>query len=250
MTRGRPVQRILYGLHPVLEAMNAGRRILEVLIDRGARHPELKRIASALEEQGVPCHRIARTRLRQMCGSSHHQGIAAKVEALRNASLSGLLKDRGEQGLTVLLLDGVQDPQNLGSIYRGAEAAGVDLLFLPSRGAASHQLGSVSRASAGAVEHVPSVVVGNLKSPIAELRGAGFLVLALEQEAEESLWDADLPERVALVVGGEGKGISPRTKNACDRVLAIPMQGKVASLNVAQAAVVALFEVARRRAAR
>ena len=177
----------------------------------------------------------------------HHQGVVAEAALLANASLTGLLKDRPGDPLLVLMIDRVQDPQNLGNIYRTAEAAGVSLVFLPAKSTASHQLATVSKASAGAVEHVPTVVVSSLKQPAQELHAAGFHIFGLDMEGATGLWQADFPARTALLVGAEGAGLGAAARSLCDSFVSVPMLGKVQSLNVTNAVAVVFYEVVRGR---
>jgi 23S rRNA (guanosine2251-2'-O)-methyltransferase len=237
--------RMLYGVNPVREALAAGRRILDAHVLSRSQGPDLKRIVAALRERGVPILPADRHDLSTLSGTTRHQGVVARVESLPNGSLTGLVKDRPDEPLTVLLLDHLQDPQNLGAVYRAAEAFGVHLVFLPAHASVSHQLGSVAKASAGAVEHVPTVVVRDLKTPIAELRGHGFAILGLEPERGEELCCSSWPERTAIVLGSEGGGLAGSTRALCDRMVSIPTAGHVASLNAASACAIVLYE--RRR---
>ncbi|MBI4871436.1 MAG: RNA methyltransferase [Candidatus Riflebacteria bacterium] len=239
--------RILYGIHPVAEALRVPGRVLSLHLEHDSRNPALRRLEHAARRAGVVAQACDRAQLFRLCQSPHHQGVVAEAAALANGSLKGMLEDRPDQPHTVLLVDRVQDPQNLGNLYRSADAAGVSLVFLPAKGAASHQLGSVARASAGAVEHVPTVVVGNLKRPLEELTAAGFRVFGLDPRGERSVWEADFPLRTAILVGAEGPGLGAPARAACHEVLRIPMRGKVDSLNVTNATAIVLFEVQRRR---
>ncbi|MBI4860949.1 MAG: RNA methyltransferase [Candidatus Riflebacteria bacterium] len=234
--------RTLYGVNPVKEAIAAGRHIEAAWILEGQCGRELRQLAERLERAGVAVTSASRDSLARRSETLKHQGIVARVEALPNGSLTGLIKDRPEDRLTVLVADHIQDPQNLGAIYRAADAFGVHLVFLPAHDACSHQLGSVAKASAGAVEHVSTVVVSSLKVPIAELKGHGFTVLGLE--AGSGAWSAGAFEggRLALVVGSEGGGLTEPVRALCDRLVAIPSAGKVGSLNAAVACGVALYE--------
>ena len=147
---------------------------------------------------------VSSSRLQQIVTNGSHQGIAAEVEMIPNGSLTGLMKDKGKD-LLVILLDGIEDPGNLGAIYRVADATGVDLVFLPSKGSASHQLASVAKSSAGAVEHVKTVVVSRLNRVVEELKENGFTVLALEgSKGARFPEDLELKKPVALIIGSEG----------------------------------------------
>lgn len=239
--------RVLYGIHPVEEALRAGSKLRAIAVEKDNKNPALRQIAHLARRASVPLEMWDRSRIFRACDSPHHQGVVAEAEPLRNGSLTGLLKDRPDDPLTVLLLDRVQDPQNLGNIFRTAEAAGVSLIFLPSKSSASHQLGSVAKASAGAVEHVPAVVVASLKQPVKELREAGFRIVGLDQKGSSGLWETQLGKRTALVVGAEGTGLGAQARELCDAFISVPMTGKIESLNVTNAVAVVLYETVRRR---
>lgn len=238
--------RILYGIHPVSEALSVHGRVLTLYLEKDNKNPALRRLAGIASHTKVPIENCDRGALFRRCQSPHHQGVVAEAAPLANGSLKGLLEDRPNQPHTVLLIDRVQDPQNLGNIYRSAEAAGVSLVFLPAKATASHQLGSVAKAAAGAVEHVPTVVVAGLKQPVRELREAGFGIFGLDQEGENTLWEAEFGPRTALLLGAEGSGLGAPARQLCDQFVRIPMRGKVSSLNVTNAAAVVLFELLRR----
>lgn len=246
----RSVARVLHGIHPVMEALRVRGRVRAVWVERDSRNPQLKRLTGQARAAGVRVETCDWQRLQKLSQSTQHQGVVAEAVPLSNGSLSGLLKDRPDDDLTVLMIDRVQDPQNLGNIYRSAEAAGVALIFLPAKATASHQLGSVAKASAGAVEHVPTVVVSALRQPAQELRAAGFRILGLDMEASTGLWETDFGRRTALLVGAEGGGLGAAARGLCDGFVGIPMHGKVDSLNVTNAVAVVLYEVVRQRRGR
>ena len=239
---GRPKERTIYGINPVTEALKAGRRILDVKVAAGKHGPELKQLVHLLRQKNVPVAEVDRHAIATMADSRSHQGVAARVEALSNGSLTGLVHDRPTGPITVLVLDHLQDPQNLGAIFRAADAFGVDLVFLPAHDAASHQLGSVAKASAGAVEHVAAVVVADLRTPLAELKKHGFAVVGMEAEASDPAAGALDSPRLALVLGSEGPGISKAIRGSCDRLVKIPTSGKVGSLNAGMACGIVLYE--------
>jgi 23S rRNA (guanosine2251-2'-O)-methyltransferase len=245
---GRPTHRLLYGVNPVTEALNAGRAVVEAYLLPGKHGPELSLVESKLKAKGVKIQHADRHQLAQMVDSRNHQGVVARVEALPNGSLTGLVKDRPEEPLTVLILDHLQDPQNLGSIYRCADAFGVNLLFIPAHESVSHQLASVAKASSGAVEHVPTVVVRDLSKAIAELKQQGFTLVGLASpDATDKVPSAMLSgavtgRRVAIALGAEGAGLSRAVRALCDAFATIPTTGKVGSLNAGTACGIALHE--------
>lgn len=245
----------LYGIHPVREAIRAGRRsIRRVWIRSGGVREDLQALAAMAEVAGIPVESVPRERLDQQLGPDvQSQGVAAEVGGLPELSLSAMLEAVGpvaEARPVLLALDGVEDPQNVGAIARVADAAGVAGLILTERRAPA-LTAALARASAGAIEWVPVARVGNLGRALAQLQEAGCWVIAAAAEDGESLFAVDdrvLDGPLVIVVGAEGKGVRPSVASAADHRLWIPMQGGVASLNVSTAGAVLLFEVLRRRA--
>lgn len=237
--------RLLYGINPITEALAAGRKVHEAwALSSGS---AAKSLIGQLRARGVPVHAEDRHQLSQRCGSVQHQGLVARVGSLPNGSLSGLVKDRPEADLTVLVLDHLQDPQNLGAIYRSADAFGVDLIFIPATEAASPQLASVAKASAGAVEHVRTIVVRDLAKAVSELKGHGFRLVGLASPDTGVAATADLGAaltagRLAIALGAEGAGLSKTVRSMCDELVSIGTTGKVGSLNAGTACGVVLHQ--------
>lgn len=244
---GRPTHRTLYGINPLNEALDAGRAVVEATVLPGKHGPDLAKLVSRLKQKGVRLQEADRHRIATMADTRNHQGVVAKVEALPNGSLTGLVKDRAGDALTVLLLDHLQDPQNLGSIYRSADSFGVQLLFLPAHESVSHQLGSVAKASSGAVEHVPTVVVRDLAKAVSELKGHGFRLIGLTSpdtgvEPTGPLAELVRGPRIAIALGAEGSGLSRSVRVLCDGLATIHTTGKVGSLNAGTACGIVLHE--------
>jgi 23S rRNA (guanosine2251-2'-O)-methyltransferase len=212
---------IVYGRNAVQEAQRGQRRVLR-LWERGE---------------------VADEELERLCGSPHHQGVVAEVEAYPYADASAFLEP---QDALVLALDQVQDPQNLGAICRTAECAGVSGVVLPARGAAD-VTGAVCRASAGAVEHLQIARVTNLANYLRAAKEAGAWVYGADAGADRPYTDIDYEGRIVLVLGSEGSGLRPRVRATCDALVSLPVRGKVASLNVSAAAAALLYEVVRQR---
>jgi len=245
----RPSLETLTGLHPVAEALEAGRRTLRALrVRAGAGHPGLAALVARARERGIA--------VEELDGAAGERlpapGLALEAGPLPELGLEELLvalpTSAGPR--TLVALDGVEDPQNLGAIARVAEAAGVAGLVLTHRHAPPLSP-AVSRASAGAIEWLPVARVTNLSRALETLRGDGFWVLGAEVEAEDSLYA--LPEPLAradrvVVLGAEGRGVRPGVAGHVDRMLRIPLGGRIASLNVSTAAAVLLFELRRRGA--
>jgi 23S rRNA (guanosine2251-2'-O)-methyltransferase len=227
------------------------RRLL--LQDDAAGRQRLRVLAQLARETGTPLTFAPVTLLSERAGTDRHQGAVAETVPFRYTPLSDLLRAAGDHEPPLLLvLDGVQDPQNLGAILRSADGAGAHGVLLPERRAAGITA-AVARASAGAADHVPVARVVNLPRALDELKGAGVWVYGLDAvDAAGSVpFDqADYARPLALVAGAEGKGLSRLVRERCDLLLRIPLQGRVASLNVSVAASLALFAARTARAER
>ncbi len=238
----------VYGLHPVLEALQAGKRSVNrvvVAASRGDRH--LRRLIEAARAAGVPVVRQPDRALDRLAGGEAHQGVVAFVAGRAYADPEEILRAGGASPLFVVL-DGVEDPRNLGAVVRGAAAAGAHGLFLPERGAAGLTPVAV-KASAGATERLPVARVGNIVTLLKSLKAHNVWVVGLDGSADAPWTSFDWTSPVALVLGGEGRGLRRLAMETCDVVLSIPMAGGVESLNLAVAAGVVLFEAVRQRRA-
>lgn len=234
---------LLFGVHPVLECMKAGRRKIHRLWVSGAgRAQELeKKLGRPLPVQPEVAPRES---LSRRADNPHHQGILAEVDPYTYTSLEDIIE---APGAFLLLLDNLTDPHNVGAILRTAYCAGVTGVTIRNH----HAVGVtpvVAKSSAGAVEHLNIALVSNQSLVLEKAGDAGFYRLALDMDGQ-SLWKADLPwnRPLALVVGEEGEGISRLVRANCDSAVRIPMRGGLDSLNASVAAALALFEVARRR---
>lgn len=242
----------IYGRQPVREVLRAGkRRISTLYVGESAREtPDLEEIIKLASESGVEIQRVKRHRLEQMARMhGNHQGVAIEAgrycyEEWRDV-LPEILADATSHNPVMLLLDRVQDPQNLGSLLRSAEALGVALVGLP-KDRAAHVTPAVVRASAGASEHVRVCIVGNLVSCQKELRDHGVEIVGLEAESESVPLTSLSPDGpIALVVGSEGKGLRRLVKENCTTLASIPMHGRVNSLNAGVAGAIALHQLTR-----
>jgi len=237
---------LICGINPVLEALAAGTRHFDrLLVVKGLRNRRLGDAIRRATRLGIPLRFEMRETLDRLAGGVPHQGVIAIVSPKPVLSLEQVL-DTARAPALLVVLDGVEDPRNLGAILRTAEAAGADGVVLPER----HSAGlseTVGRASAGALEHVRVARVGNLVQALTTLKERGVWVVGFDATGRER-WDAvDLTRSVALVLGGEGRGIRRLVREHCDHLVAIPHFGHVASLNVSVAAGVALYEVVRQR---
>jgi 23S rRNA (guanosine2251-2'-O)-methyltransferase len=237
------------GRRPVAEALAAGREAHRLLVSASARPaPELRAITDAARRLHLPIDRVPSDQLTRIGGFDGHQGVLLEVGERRWADLDEILAHARSAGHEpfVLVLEHLQDPQNFGTLLRSAEAAGVDGVVFPERGAAPLSAAAV-KASAGASEHLLIARLPSIGEAIHELKARGLRLVAAEQEASASAWDSDLSGPVAVVVGSEGSGLSGATKRRCDLLVSFPMVGRVASLNAATAGALLLFEVVRQR---
>jgi 23S rRNA (guanosine2251-2'-O)-methyltransferase len=242
----------VYGRKPVLEALDdTGLRVDKVVLADDARGEPVRAILAAARSRGVPVQRASAHRVKVLAGNGRHdQGVLADVVAPRMQPVDEFLAGLANRGLgndpaSVLVLDRVTNPANVGMVLRSATAAGLDGVLLPRRGVPAIDP-LVVKASAGVAFRAPVLRAATAEEGCAALRGGGFAVFGLDAHGA-SLLDADLPRRVALVLGNETDGLSAAVRAECDGTLAIPMHGGVESLNVASAGAVAAFELLRRR---
>jgi 23S rRNA (guanosine2251-2'-O)-methyltransferase len=233
------------GFHAVEEALAAGRPLDRIVIARGRHGERVEAIVRKAKSRGVPVRFEDRPQVDRLAGTSGHQGIAALVAAKAVLELEDLLASNNGKGLLVLL-DGVEDPHNLGAIVRTALAAGAQGVVIPERRAAG-LTDTVERASAGALAHLPVARVKNLVRAMEVMKEAGYWLVGLDERAEKKHTAVDLKGSVGIVLGGEGEGLHELTRKRCDFLVSIPTSGPVRSLNVSVAAGVMLFEAVRQR---
>jgi 23S rRNA (guanosine2251-2'-O)-methyltransferase len=239
------------GRRPVAEALAAGREAHRLLLSATAKaSPELRAITDAARRIGLPTDRVPADQLTRIAGFDGHQGVLLEVGERRWADPDEIIARARAMGHEpfVLVLEHLQDPTNFGTLLRSAEAAGVDGVVFPERGAAPLSAAAV-KASAGASEHLLLSRLPTIGEAIHELKLAGLRLVAADQEAPESAWESNLGGPVAIVVGSEGSGLSGTTRRRCDLLVSFPMAGHVASLNAATAGALLLFEVVRQRTA-
>jgi 23S rRNA (guanosine2251-2'-O)-methyltransferase len=240
---------LLYGIHPVFEALAAGRRrVYEIYLDKEKNPGRLAQIESMAEARGVIKKSIASDDFKALTGTIGHQGAAAVVSPYPQVTVHDILQTvQGEDKKHFLLmLDNIQDPQNLGAIIRTALCVGIHGVIVPKDRSAS-PTPAVSKASAGALEHIRLVRVTNLVQTIKHCKTSGLWVMGLQKDAVQSIYAADLSGSIALVLGGEQKGIRRLVKKNCDFLVSIPQQGALNSLNASVAAAVAMYEAFRQR---
>lgn len=236
------------GRNPVLEALRAGHPLIKIFILKSENSGPVRTIIDAAKHKGVPISQVDSQVLDRMAVTRNHQGVIAVAAEWKYATLDNIIQNAAAKSEPpfIVILDGVEDPQNLGSIIRSAEAAGVHGIIIPERRAAG-LTAAVSRASAGAVEYLPVARVTNLTRTIEELKKAGLWFTGIEMDGKVELHQADLGGPIGLVLGGEGKGISRLVAEACDQIVRLPMWGQVNSLNVSVASGIAFYEVRRVR---
>jgi len=236
------------GFHAVEEALTAGRALERIVIARGRHGERVEAVVQLAKSRNVPVRFEERLQVDRLTATSQHQGVAALVAAKPAADLEDLLRSKNAQGLLVLL-DGIEDPHNLGAIVRTALAAGAQAVVIPERRAAGLS-DTVERASAGALAHLPVARVKNLVRAMEEIKEAGYWLVGLDERAAKNYTEADLKGPVGIVLGSEGQGLHELTRKHCDFLVSVPTTGPVRSLNVSVAAGVMLFEVVRQRRAR
>ncbi len=237
----------IWGRRPVVEALRRG-QALEILVASGRSNSGvLEEIRSLASERSVKLREVTLREIERVAGSTASQGVAALLRPASPVDFSSLLTVSSSAGNRFLLcLDQIQDPQNLGALLRTANAAGVQGVVMPDRHSAPLS-GAAVKASAGAALYTPTVRVSNLVRALTDLRRAGIWLVGLAEDAGESLFELDLRIPLALVIGGEGGGLRRLTKEQCDFLARIPMQGEIGSLNAAVAGSIAMYEVVRQR---
>ena len=240
----------LTGIHAVREALEANQPLDSLIVARGSHGNRIEELVRQARQHGIPVRFEERIQLDRAAGTREHQGVVAFVAASPTASFEDLLKPRDPQaapGLLVLL-DGVEDPQNLGAIVRTSLAAGAQGVIIPERRAAG-LTDAVARASAGALAHLPVARVKNLSRAMEDMKEAGYWLIGLDETADKTYTQVDYTSPVGIVLGGEGKGLHELTRKRCDFVVSLPTSGPVKSLNVSVVAGVVLFEALRQRRA-
>jgi 23S rRNA (guanosine2251-2'-O)-methyltransferase len=243
----------LYGMLPVLEALRAGgRRVERITVAEGAHEARLHELFALARARGVPVRRAPRTELQRLAPGANHQGVVANVAAVDYADADELLAAlaaRVQSGVPPLavVLDGVEDPRNLGAIIRTCEGAGVDAVFMPERRAVG-LTETVAKAAAGALEYVPVARAANVARLVAELKERNIWTVGTAADAPLQYTDWDWTRPSALLLGGEGAGLRRLVRERCDTLVRIPLHGHISSLNVSVAAGIVLYEALRQRA--
>ena len=240
---------IIYGLHAVTALLQKHpERIQQLCVAQERQDKKLENILKDAKSQRVAVRQVSRQELDQITENANHQGVAAYCEsasALDESALKSLLESLNEPPF-LLILDGVQDPHNLGACFRSADAAGVHAIIAPKDKSVG-LTATVSKVASGAVETVPFVQVTNLARTIDMLKAAGIWIFGAAGEAQQTLYETELSGPIAIVLGAEGAGMRRLTREHCDVLVKIPMFGSVSSLNVSVATGIFLFEAVRQR---
>ena len=234
---------ILSGINPVLESLKAGHPLDRILVAKGAGGPRLQQIVDLARRASVPVRFEERAGLDRLAGSPAHQGVVAMGASKRYAEL----EDVAPAAQLLVILDGVEDPHNLGAIVRTAHAAGAGGIVIPERRAVG-LTDVVAKAAAGALEYLPVVRAVNINRTLEKLKELGYWIYGLDERGTQDYDSAEYNAPTALVFGGEGKGLHELVRKHCDVMVRIPMEGHIPSLNVSVAAGIVLFEHKRRRA--
>ncbi len=238
---------LIYGINAVTEALKARGRAFEWVGVAKERHDlRLQRVIDECRRQAVAVRFVPRAELDRMAGNNGHQGVVAVTSAKQYSDVDDVLAAKRGTHSLVVVLDGVEDPHNLGAILRTADAAGADGVVIPERRAAG-VTAAVAKVSAGASEHLPIAKVTNIARTLEELKSNNLWIVGLDERGSQSYDSLDYKMDCALVLGAEGKGLHDLVRKRCDFLVSIPMLGKVASLNVSVAAGVVLYEILRQR---
>jgi len=238
---------ILYGLNTVGEALRARGRAFEWVGVARERHDiRIQRVIEECRKIGVPVRVLPRVELDRLAGHASHQGLVAVTSAKQYSDLDDLVAVRRGEHSLIIVLDGVEDPHNLGAILRTADAAGADGVVIPER-RATGVTGTVAKTSAGASEYLPIAKVTNISRALEDLKSKELWIVGLDERGQQTYDQIDYEMHCAVVLGAEGKGLHDLVRRHCDFLVSIPMLGQVPSLNVSVAAGVVLYEVVRQR---
>lgn len=243
-------EEFVFGRRAVLEALKGQRALNKILLQEDAAGGSLTEILAVARDQRVIVQKVPKAKMNEIVGERSHQGVIAYTSAKNYVDLEELIqKARAKKPGLLVVLDGIEDPHNLGSILRVADGAGAAGVIIPKRRAVA-LTGTVAKASAGALEHVDVARVSNIGQTLLRLKEAGFWVIGTSPEAPQMYWQVDYTMPVAVVIGAEGAGISRLTAERCDVLVGLPMNGQVNSLNAGVATGILLYEIVRQRISR
>ena len=239
---------IVEGRNSVIELLEAGKDINKIFIAKGERHGSINKIIAIAKERGLVIVEVDKRKLDEMSASRNHQGVIATVPPFEYCNVDDILeeaKTRNEIPF-IVILDGIEDPHNLGSIIRTAETAGVHGVIIPKRRAASVN-STVNKVSAGAVEHIKIARVNNINETIKYLKENDIWVCGTDMDTNTIYYEQDMTMPIALVIGSEGFGMSRLVKENCDFLVKIPMKGKITSLNASVSAGIVIYEILKQK---
>jgi 23S rRNA (guanosine2251-2'-O)-methyltransferase len=247
LERKKIMQEKLAGVNSIMEALRGKRRVHKIFIQEGRGGKRIEELLQMARKKGIYFQYVDKQRLDGMYTIANHQGVVAQVDSYEYSSMDEILEQAALEGKEpfILILDGIEDPQNLGSIIRTAECAGIHGIIIPQHNS-SEVTGAVARASAGAVEHMRIARETNLVNCIKSLKDKGLWVVGADMEGRE-YYGCQMPSPTALVIGGEGTGIRRLVRQNCDLLVSIPMLGSISSLNASVAAGLIIYEVVRQR---
>ncbi|MGB2927282.1 MAG: 23S rRNA (guanosine(2251)-2'-O)-methyltransferase RlmB [Desulfobacterales bacterium] len=240
---------ILFGINPVLEALKSGRReFFEVYIVKKKISERLKRVLTLAEAKKISVEWVELSQLKSLTGTDQHQGIGARTSRFPLSGISDIIDSiqPDDTNHLLLLVDNVMDPHNLGALVRTALCVGVNGIIIPKDRSVT-PTPAVSKASAGALEHIRLARATNMVNTIKTLKEKGWWIAGMEKASDKSIFLSDLTGRVAIVIGGEEKGMRPLVKKHCDFLMSIPQKGPINSLNASVAGAVAMYEAFRQR---
>ena len=239
---------IVEGRNAVLELLNSDRDINKIFVQAGEKHGSINKIIAIAKENKVVVTEVEKSKLDFMSKTNNHQGVIAIVPPFNYCEIEDILdlaEQRNEDAF-ILILDGIEDPHNLGSIIRTAETAGVHGIIIPKRRSVTVN-STVSKVSAGAVEHMKIARVNNINEAIRKLKENGLWIIGTDMNTNTYYYNQDLKGNIAIVIGSEGFGISRLVKENCDMLVKIPMKGKITSLNASVSAGIIIYEAVKQR---
>ncbi len=236
------------GRNSVLELLESGKDINKIYVTKGEKHGSINKIISIAKEKRVIIVEKDKRQMEEMAGTKNYQGVIAIVPPFEYCEIEDILQEakKKQEDPFVLILDGIEDPHNLGSIIRTAETAGVHGVIIPKRRAASVN-STVNKASAGAVEHMKIARVTNISDAIEKLKQAGLWICGTDINTKTYYYNQDLTGPLGIVIGNEGSGMSEKVRKNCDFLVKIPMQGKVTSLNASVSTGIIVYEAVKQR---
>jgi 23S rRNA (guanosine2251-2'-O)-methyltransferase len=237
---------IIYGIHAVEAALrNQSENVLQVFVQQGRNDNRIKKILDIAKNSGVSLQSITNDKLKEKCPKARHQGVVAEIRRGQSNSIT-LEEILEKDSVLLLVLDEVQDPHNIGACLRTADAVGVDAVVV-SKNRSPALTPVIRNVASGAAETVPYILVSNLARALDKIKDSNVWVIGTSGDAQQTVYDSSASNRMALVMGSEGKGMRRLTREACDELISIPMQGSVESLNISVATAVCLYEIRRQQ---